>query len=192
MRRSGKLIFILGLLIFAAGLGILFMLKFQTKRAEHVNAGIVQTMELILTDRREGMKDLDREKEMPVLELDGEDYVALLEIPVYGLKLPVCNVWDKGKAVLQPCRFSGSVYEGTLVIGGYDQVGQFDFFDRILDGTEVFVTDMTGSTFSYVVDQVERSKFAKEENLIKEGSDLTLFVRDAQLLEYVMLRCVLK
>lgn len=192
MKKSGKIIFFFGCLLFAVGLGLLFMLKFQTKRAENINTEIVQTMEMILSDYREGMKEPDYATEMPALEIQGEDFIALLEIPVYGLKLPVCNVWDKTKAVSYPCRFSGTASQGTLVIGGYDQEGQFDFFDRILDGIEVFVTDMTGSTFSYVVDRVERSKSAKEENLIKEGSDLTLFVRDAQLLEYVMLRCVLK
>ena len=192
MKKSGKIIFFFGCILFAVGLGLLFMLKFQTKRAENVNTEIVQTMEMILSDCREGMKEPDYAAEMPALEIQGEDFIALLEIPTYGLKLPVCNVWDKTKVISYPCRFSGTAYQGTLAIGGYDQPGQFDFFDRISDGTEVTVTDMTGCIFYYVVDRVDRSKSAEAEVFIKDGTDLTLFVRDAQLLEYIILRCVLR
>ena len=106
--------------------------------------------------------------------------------------MPIGNTWDKGKVISHPCRFYGSVYDGTLIIGGYDQAGQFDFFDRIYSNVTIKVTDMTGSTFSYVVERVERSSTAQAEVFMDEDSDLTLFVRDAQLLEYIILRCVMK
>lgn len=192
MRKNGKVIFVLGCLLILAGIVLLFLLQAQTERAERINAEIVQTMETILVNRREGTKDPQRETEMPALELHGEDFIALLEIPAYGLKLPVCGTWDKNKAVSFPCRFHGSAYDGTLVVGGYDQPGQFDFFDRIQNGSIVTATDMTGSTFSYAVDRVERSSSAQAEVLMDGGADLTLFVRDAQLLEYIILRCVVK
>jgi len=129
---------------------------------------------------------------MPALELHGADFIALLEIPAYGLKLPVCSMWDKEAVMSYPCRFYGSTYDGTLIVGGYDQAGQFDFFDRIQDGAAVTVTDMTGSTFSYAVALVERSDSAQAEILLDDTADLTLFVRDAQGLEYILLRCVAK
>jgi len=40
--------------------------------------------------------------------------------------------------------------------------------------------------------RVDRSDSAREEILTDKDSDLTLFVRDAQLLEYIILRCVVK
>lgn len=192
MRRNSKAIFVLGCLLIACSLVLLFLLQAQTKQAKRTNIEIVQTMETILTDRREGITDLERGTEMPALELRGEDFIALLEIPSYGLKLPVCGIWEKGKVASYPCRFCGTAYNGTLIIGGYDQPGQFDFFSSIPNGVIVTVTDMTGSTFSYVVDRVERSNTAQAEVLVDDGADLTLFVRDAQLLEYIILRCVVK
>jgi len=153
---------------------------------------IVQTMEMILKDRREGLIEFAQAKEMPVLELKGEDFIALLEIPSFGLKLPVLGEWDKGKVTSYPCRFCGTSYNGNLVIGGYDQPGQFDFFDVISNGATVKVTDMTGNEFCYVVDCVERSDSAQAEILIDDKADLTLFVRDAQLLEYIILHCVMR
>lgn len=192
MRKNSKVIFVLGGLLILAGLVLLLFLQVQTKRADRINDEIIQTMETILTNRRKGTKDAERKTEMPAMELYDEDFIALLEIPAYGLKLPVCGTWDKGKVAFYPCRFHGSAYDGTLIVGGYDQSGQFDFFDRIQNGSTVTVTDMTGTTFSYEVDRVERSSSAQAEVLMNGGADLTLFVRDAQLLEYIILRCVMK
>ena len=179
----------MGGLLLGGSLLLLLFLQVRTRQTERKNAQTVQLMESILTDRREGSIDLEREPEMPVLELNGEDHIALLEIPAYGLKLPVRAAWDKSKVAQQPCRFYGSAYHGNLVIGGYDQAGQFDFFDRIQDGSPITVTDMTGCVFSYVVSRVERSDSAEAEKLMDDEAELSLFVRDAQLLEYIILRC---
>lgn len=192
MMRNGKAVFIAGCLLIVLSLLLLLLLQVQMKQAERINAGIVDTMESVLVCRTEGTQDPTQTMEMPALELHDEDFIALLEIPSYGLQLPVCSTWDKGKVLSYPCRFCGSVYNGTLVIGGYDHPGQFDFCDSIPNDTVVKVTDMTGCTFSYVVDDIERSASAPAEVLIDDTADLTLFVRDAQLLEYIILRCVVK
>lgn len=192
MKRNGNFIFVFGCVLIVAGLTALFLLQVYTKKVEEKNTEIIQLIEGILIDRREGIKDLERESEMPALEIQGEDFIALMEIPAYGLKLPVYKTWDKGKVLSYPCRFHGSVYNGTLIVGGFDQPGQFDFFDRIQNGAIVSVTDMTGMIFSYVVQQVERSGSAQSEVLMKGKWDLTLFVRDSQSLEYIFLRCVEK
>ena len=192
MRRNGRFIFAFGCVLIASGLVSLFLLQMYTKKAEEKNIEIVRIIEDILGDHREGTKDLEREAEMPALQIQGNDFIALLEIPAHGLKLPVYKTWHKGKVLSYPCRFYGSAYDGTLIVGGYDRPGQFVFFDRIRDGAVVTVTDMTGNVFSYTVERVQRSDFAQAEILMDEKSDLTLFVRDAQSLEYIFLRCVEK
>ena len=48
---------------------------------------------------------------------------------------------------------------------------------------------MTGTTFSYTLEQVERRSSASAKSLLDADADLTLFVRDARLLEYIILRC---
>ena len=192
MKRNSKAIFVIGCLLITCSLIMLVVLQVRVQSAKRTNMEIVQTMEIILKDRREGVIEFEQEKEMPVLELKGEDFIALLEMPSFGLKLPVLGNWDKGKVTSFPCRFCGTSYNGNLVIGGYDQPGQFDFFDGVPNGTTVKVTDMTGSEFYYIVDCVERSDSAQAEILIDDKVDLTLFVRDAQLLEYIILHCVMR
>ena len=192
MRRSGKFLLFLGCAAVFISLALILFLQVQTRQAERTNKEIVQIMESILIDRREGTIDPGQEAEMPALEIQNDDFVALLEIPSYGLKLPVADTWNRKKVMSHPCRFSGSVYHGTLVIGGFDQAGQFDFFERISNEETILVTDMAGYEYAFVVHSVERSSSAEAEILHDEEADLTIFVRDAQLLEYIILRCVVK
>lgn len=188
MRKSGKIILTLGCLLMAGGLVLLLVAGLQNRRADRQNAAVLAALETVLPDRREGLWEPDRTTEMPALELLGRDYIALLEIPAYGLRLPVRSAWDSREAEARPCRFFGTAYNGSLVIGGYDRAGQFDFFDRIMEGTEIRVTDMTGAVFAYRVSRVDRSDSA-DAGVLAGRADLTLFVRDAQLLQYILLRC---
>lgn len=192
MRRSGKYLLFLGCTAVVISFALILFLQVQTRQAERTSKEIVQIMESILLDRREGTIDPGQEAEMPALEIQKDDFIALLEIPSYGLKLPVSDTWDSKKVMSYPCRFSGSVYHGTLVVGGFDQAGQFDFFDRISNDETILVTDMTGCEYAFAVHSVERSSSAEAEVLIDDDADLTIFVRDAQLLEYIILRCVVK
>lgn len=192
MRKSSKVFFYIGFLLILSSLGLVVFLQMQTSQAQTANSEIVQAIDSALPERREGLKDDLQNMEMPALEIGGEDYIALLEIPSVGCRLPVYGSWDKGKVFSHPCRFSGTVYDGSLIVGGYDRPGQFDFFDYISKDDPVMVTDMRGSVFSYVVDQMEYSGSAEAEVLTDSEADLTLFVRDARLMKYVILRCVEK
>lgn len=42
--------------------------------------------------------------EMPVVMLDGYEYVGYVEIPALELKLPVMSDWDYNRLTLAPCR----------------------------------------------------------------------------------------
>lgn len=144
-----------------------------------------------LPERTAGTPGLYPGGNMPVLELDGRDYVALVELPAFGITLPVADVWDSGALSSCPARFCGSAYETPLVIGGIDHPGQFGFCDTVTHGAAVLVTDMTGARFSYTVTDVHRAKAAEAQWLADSKYDLTLFCYDALSMEYLAVRCYL-
>lgn len=189
MKRAAKFLLPIGCVLIAASLGLLLFLQVQTRQAQETNLRMVRTLESLLPEPWPGLAGAYSNTEMPILELEGEDLLALLEVPAYGVRLPVAAHWDKGTAACRPCRFWGSAYDQSLIVGGSDRPGQFDFFDRIETGAAVTVTDMTGCRFAYVVERVERSASAEAEILLAGDTDLTLFVRDARLGEYILLRC---
>ena len=192
MRRRGNLFLIIGCLLVAASLALLAYSRIHGEQARKHNAETVAQIASIIPPRSDGAMDSYSNMEMPVLQISGEDYIGMLDIPAFGLTLPIGSSWDTGKVTTYPCRFWGTVYDGSLIVGGADQPGQLDCLDQIWDGSVVTVTDMTGGVFRYVVSRVERSKTAAAEVLTDSGADLTLFVRDAYNLEYIIVRCQAK
>ena len=129
------------------------------------------------------------DSQMPVLQIDGEDFLGLLEIPMHDVKLPIYSQWEKSKLSAYPCCFWGSVYASSLIIGGVDAAGQMDFLTKVDIGDSVIVTDMTGAEFLYNVEKIERSKTAVAEKLYSTEEALILFAREKYSLEYVIVRC---
>lgn len=190
MKRTSKLLRLLGCLLILCSLVTLLSTRFLAARARTEAARTALRISTIIPERTSGTMDNYSSMEMPVLQVDGKDYVALLAVPSLGVELPVAGSWKAEDVTNQPCRFQGTVYDGSLVVGGFDQQGQFDFLDRIEIGTLVTVTDMNGAEFSYRVDRVDRAQRAEAGILVPEEAGLTLFVRDAYSLEYLIVRCV--
>ena len=189
MRKSSKILFVLGILLILGSLVIVAAYWLQAQRAQANAAKMLAQINAVLPPKSVGTMDAYSSMEMPVLQIDNQDFIAIVDIPAFGIMLPVYSTWDAGKATSCPCRFSGTVYDGTLIIGGTDQKGQFDCFDQIQHGNTVTVTDMNGAEFSYTVSRIDRTKSAEADILIDEMFDLTLFVRDAYSLEYMIVRC---
>ena len=148
-------------------------------------------MNKLLPDRTSGVPGVYSDSVMPVLEINGADYVALLEIPAQGVVLPVSDQWNSMGLSNSPARFSGSAYDKSLVIGGVDHPRQFGFCDEIEHDAVLNITDMTGAQFSYIVSRIDRSKHAQTQWLQNEEYDLTLFCRSAYSMEYIAVRCIL-
>lgn len=158
-----------------------------------VNIGnTVAFFESVIPDVTVGLKEERSNNEMPSVSCEGQDYAALLAVPRLSVKLPVRASWDKKAVKKVPCRFSGSVYDGTLVIGGTDAEGQFDFISRMDVGDEITVTDAKGARFSYTVSAVRHAKNADADTLIDGKSDLTLFVKDRKIGSWLLVRCNMK
>lgn len=189
MRKRSKIFFALGLLLILGSLVILAVSWFQAQRAQDNAAKVLSQIQAVLPEKSVGTKDIYSSMEMPVLQIDNQDFIGIIDIPAFGITLPVYSTWDARKVTSFPCRFSGTVYDGSLIVGGTDQQGQFDCFDRLQHGNTVTVTDMNGAEFSYTVSRIDRAKSAEADVLIDEMFDLTLFVRDAFSLEYIIVRC---
>lgn len=124
---------------------------------------------------------------MPVLSADRQDFVALIEFPAFDSELPVCNDWTDSNRY--PCRFAGSAYDGTLVIGSTDRSGQMEFAEMLSVGDTVYLTDMTGSRYAYHITDIQISDHADREKLCDGSGDLTLFVKNTMDFDYRIFRC---
>ncbi len=159
--------------------------------AVKVNGETVRVFHEIIPDVREGLIYDRTDYQMPVMELNGTDIVGLVEIPILSVEFPVYYKWDVRKADTVPCRFSGSVYDSTLIIGGADRKGQLGFTEEICVGDKLFLTDVTGERFEYVVSEIRVMKHAFEKD---DGSnnDLIIFSKNVYSKGCTVIYCNLK
>lgn len=158
------------------------------KRADE----LVETMRRLMPDTADGVPDDRVNLDMPMLELDGENFVGLFEIPKYQCALPIYGEWTPSKIAEFPCLYTGTMYDGSLIIGGSDNPGQFDFTKLITNDDVVYVTDATGLRYSYVVSEVIKTTDVSTANLMSGDFDLVFFARNTYSLDYTLVRCVLK
>ena len=191
MNRRKPFLLILGTCLIVFSLCCVIVVQLQQYNGTKNCQEVVVEMNKLLPDRMSGVPGAYSDSVMPVLEINGADYVALLEIPAQGVVLPVSDQWNSMGLSNSPARFSGSAYDKSLVIGGVDHPKQFGFCDEIEHDAVLNITDMTGAQFSYIVSRIDRSKHAQTQWLQNEEYDLTLFCRSAYSMEYIAVRCIL-
>ena len=190
MKRLGNLFFLAGCLLILGSFGLFAASQLQANRAADTAAELAVQLDALLPPRTSGIAGSYTNTEMPALELSGQDFIGILEIPAFQRALPIGKNWDARKTDEFPRRFWGSAYDNSLILGGSNQKGQFDFISQIQNGDHVFVTDMTGTQFSYVVENIHRSKSAQADVLLDESAALTLFARETNSLDYIIVRCI--
>ena len=118
---------------------------------------------------------LDPGREMPAVEVRGDPYIGVLELPALGLELPVLSRWSYPALKEAPCRYTGSAYQGDLIIAGHNYRSHFGGLKNLTPGDTVRFRDVDGNVFAYTVAEVETlDKYAVAE--MEAGDwDLTLF-----------------
>lgn len=117
---------------------------------------------------------LNPDMEMPIQEIEGYDYIGMIDIPSLGLSLPVMSEWSYPKLKLAPCRYHGSAYTGCLTIIAHNYRTHFGLLREVPVGIQVFFTDVKGRQFSYEVSTVETIEATAIEDAVSSAWDLTL------------------
>ena len=185
--RLRKICALAGACLLAAAIGIFVFWQWHIYAAAEKAEYYVDTLRALIPESQSATPEERRDHTMSTLSIDGTDFVGLLEVPRYGSALPVCAHW--GMPSRYPCRFSGSIYDRTMQIGGTSQKGQYDFYREISAGDTVFFTDMEGKRYAYTVSDVRYEKSADQAALRRKESALTLFIQNVYAREYIVIFC---
>lgn len=113
--------------------------------------------------------------ELPVVHLNGYDYVGYIEIPALELKLPVMATWDYDLLQVAPCRQFGSSRTDDLVIAAHNYVTHFGYLKKLNPGDTVIFTDMDGIVNTYAVEKTETLDPTSVDAVKNSGCDLVLY-----------------
>lgn len=133
---------------------------------------------------------LDPKTPMPEREIDGQQYIGVLDIPALGLSLPVISAWSEQGAQIAPCRYAGSAYLDNLVIAGHNYRSHFAALPQLQPGDAVTFTDMDGNAFSYEVSALETLSPYAVADMTAGDWALTLFTCTVGGQSRLAIRCV--
>lgn len=182
-----KILFWLGIALIIASLIIVLYSHISASKANEANSRTVSALNSLMPETHNGFFDDRTDTSMPTVELKKMDYIGIIEIPLYNSKLPVAAKWSNREAEKTPCRYSGSVYDGSLIIGASET--QFEWADIISIGEKITFTDMTGAVFSYNISDIEVSDKADTDTLLSESFDLSIFIKDTLSNKYTIIFC---
>lgn len=131
----------------------------------------------------------DADTPMPTELVAGRLYIGTLAIPSLDLELPVLSEWNYENLQHAPCRYSGSVYAGSMVIAAHNYTAHFGRLGRLAYGDDVVFTDVRGNTFRYAVGSVETLSPESVEEMTQSDWDLTLFTCTLSSTSRITIRC---
>lgn len=158
-----KLLILLGTLLLALSAALLLHNEAEDLRAARSSARITARLRTRLLDR--AAPDDDQTAE----------FIGILTIPKLELELPVRFDWSEELLKTAPCRFSGSMEEGDLVIMAHNYRSHFGPIRRLKAGDEVLFTDLNGNTTRFRVSSAGTVAPEDPEAVTESGYALTLF-----------------
>ena len=129
-----------------------------------------------------------RVDQVAAVELGDYSLLGMLRIPEAGLELPVMSQWSYPLLAAAPCRYSGSLAGGDLVILGHSYRTHFRGLRTIQPGAAVELTDAGGEIHRYRVAAVETVRGSDSAALASDWP-LTLFTCTADRRHRVLVRC---
>jgi sortase A len=128
--------------------------------------------------------------EMPVVCVDGQNYLGTLQIPLLDLELPVIADWSYEALKIAPCRYEGSAYSGGLILMAHNYESHFGRLKELRPGDAVSFADVEGNVFAYRVADLEEIPGTAVEDMSAGEWDLTLFTCTYGGQNRVTIRCV--
>lgn len=197
-RKKGTIWMFVGLLLLAAALFLTVYNLMDAKRAKDAaEKNVKQLLEKINVEEDftedEEIYQSYPEMEMPVLEIEGEYYIGIIEISALDLKLPVMSgEWSYEKLKTAPCHYAGSVYMDDLIIAAHNYSSHFGKIKNLKAGDDVRIIDADGHVFQYEVGWFETIKGTDSDSMLEDNDewDLTLFTCTYSGSERYTVRCI--
>ena len=205
MHKKGSLLIAMGLLLLAAALLLTTYNFWDAARADRAAESAVQELKTLIptaepatvppteevtqpveTQPQETETPTETEaptvaslfgihKEMPTVTLNGYRYIGVLEIPALELSLPVMEEWDYDRLNISPCRFTGNLYDGDLILCAHNYPQHFGNLKELDVGAAVNFTDAEGNVFRYEVKTIDSIGGDDLDGMLDGEWDLTLF-----------------
>lgn len=185
MNKKGIILVIIGcLFIILSGLMVTYN-DYENKRAGTESKKIYE--QLKNKDTNDEITTLENKNEK-VVNIDGNDYIGTINIPILNLELPIMSDWDYNKMKISPCRYYGSIITNDLVICAHSYDNLFGRIKDLNIGDLLILTDNNNEEYIYKVEVIEILSPNEVKEMIESDFDLTLYTCTMDALNRVTVR----
>ena len=178
---AGRVLVLLGVLLLLGAAGLYGYNQWVDYQAGVESETAVLTLVEEIQSREVVIQEVSQAEEGPseaqlkVAELDGAYYMGVLTIPSLGKILPIQSDWSMSQLKRSPCRYSGSIAEGELVIAGHNYKKHFSGLATLKQGDSIVFTDLEGNQIFYEVREIYTLAATDIDGMVNSGYDLSLF-----------------
>ena len=184
--RAGTIMIIIGMVLIAACIGLFVWNLLDAERAredmdERLNLVIGAIEERLKnpgesSDPGESSTSVSADqKNMPVVKLDGYEYIGYLTVPSVELRIPVMNTCDDRSLRVAGGRYYGSLETDDLVIAAHNYKNGAGKLDRVKLGDEVIFTNMNGKEYHYKVGELEIVQPEQVHEMVESRWELSIY-----------------
>lgn len=128
--------------------------------------------------------------EMATADYYGLSMIGVVRVPSCGIELPVLNDWNYTILDYAPCRYSGNIYAGDLVVMGHNYTTHFKPLKKVEIGAEVEFETIDGTVWRYTVETID-SVHRDEPEMLPSEHELILFTCEEYGVYRFVARCSL-
>ncbi len=166
----------LGILLIVIAVGIFVFWQVSSNYYAKRVHEYVSVLQKITPEPQNALLEDKSNNSMAVVSVEGNDFIGVLEFLANGYVFPVCDDWGNTREF--PCRYKGSIYDGSMIIGAVNYKGQIDFVGNIFVGDKAAFTDLLGNCYAYEVKNIKYVKSINDKILDAEAGDIKLFIKN--------------
>ncbi len=199
-RKIGAVLLCLGILLVCSGIALsLTYFREETAAGKRTDTALEQLLQEIPREQfipedtgLPGQVVTDGESPSQIIqqvEIDGKDYIGILELPTLELTLPILGECSEESLETAPGRYFGAPGEARFVIGGHRYRRHFRNLYTLRYGDPVIFTDLSGKKYTYRVAELEEVSPYEGEYLCMENWPLSIFTCTPGGMQRVVVRC---
>ena len=167
---------VLGLALTFSAAGLYARYEYRAKEAGANAQILLQEVKAHIQEKKLTATQVEApEGQMPQTTVDGRGVIGILQIEKAGIQLPVLDKWSYENLWHGPCRYSGSLADGDLVLLGHNYSDHLADLDLVTEGDTVELFDVTGACHSFSVAETRSIAPTDVEAVTASEYPLTIF-----------------
>lgn len=190
MSKIGKKLIIIGIsLIIISSILSIHNIYEENKAGKNSIAVLDNMKDTIVENVQNINNEIENEKNMQTININGYDYIGTITIPSLNLELPIMSEYDYDRLKISPCRYYGSIYTNDLIICAHSYKTHFKYISNLNQGDKIIITDTLGINYIYEVLEIEILNPNDVSKMIDNEFDLTLYTCTNDGLKRITVRC---